>query len=234
MSLKILVTGANRGLGLSMTQCFLQAGHAVLATFRKDRGKLPDLATLYDEKLHLYTCEVTDESSVQSLFSDISTEFGEIDILLNNAAVYLEPAAPPLIGQVDFSIYQATFQANAIAPLLVIKHGLALVRKGNRKLIVNISSEAGAISTAWRKSEFAYCMSKAALNKASKLLQNALAEDGIKVLALHPGWFRSDMGGPEAPMSPEEAAERVVNIILKPHKINGPIYVDLDGKELAW
>ena len=77
---------------------------------------------------------------------------------------------------------------------MVIKNALPLLRKGRKKLIVNFSSEAGSIGTCGRQSEYSYCMSKAALNMASQILQNAVKAEGIKVLALHPGWFSSDMG----------------------------------------
>jgi NAD(P)-dependent dehydrogenase (short-subunit alcohol dehydrogenase family) len=101
-------------------------------------------------------------------------------------------------------------------------------------LIVNISSEAGGIGTAWRKREFSYCMSKAALNMASQLLQNALKDEQIKVLSVHPGWFSSDMGGSQAPITPSQAAQDVVKIVAKSWPLDGPVYVDPQGKTLAW
>ena len=125
------------------------------------------------------------------------------------------------------------FEVNAVGPLRVVKHGLPLLRKGGRKLIVNVSSEAGSIGDCWRKTEYAYCMSKSALNMGSKLLQNHVAPEGIKVLALHPGWFNSSGKGP-APISAEQAAVKVLETILKPHPLDEPMYLDPDGKPLPW
>jgi NAD(P)-dependent dehydrogenase (short-subunit alcohol dehydrogenase family) len=117
---------------------------------------------------------------------------------------------------------------------MMIKHALPLVRKGKRKLIVNISSEAGSIGNSWRKSEYAYCMSKAALNMASSILHNDLRREGIKVLAVHPGWFSSDMGGSAAPITPVTAAEQVVKLLLQSFALDGPVYYGPDGKALPW
>jgi NAD(P)-dependent dehydrogenase (short-subunit alcohol dehydrogenase family) len=156
-----------------------------------------------------------------------------LDIILNNAGVNLERSGP-LLEQVDFSIYLATYQVNAIGPLMLVKYALPLLRKGSKKLIVNFSSEAGSIGACGRKGEYSYCMSKAALNMASRILQNALKEEGIKVLALHPGWFSSDMGGPEAPITPAEAAGEIMELVLNPPGLDEPIFVAPNGEALEW
>jgi NAD(P)-dependent dehydrogenase (short-subunit alcohol dehydrogenase family) len=138
------------------------------------------------------------------------------------------------LEQADFSVYFPTYQVNAIGPLLVVKYALPLLRLGNQRLIVNFSSEAGSIGACWRTREYSYCMSKAALNMASQILQNALKEEGIKVLVLHPGWFSSDMGGANAPITPIEAAEEIVKLVLNPPGLDGPIFVAPDGEALEW
>lgn len=229
----VLITGANRGLGLAMTGEFLASGHTVKTIIRRESKSLLELKKAYPARLMLYKGDVTDEESLIAVMNAISAEKDSIDILINNAAVHLDPERLA-IEKVDFSVYGQTFTVNSIAPLIVIKHALPLVRKGHKKLIVNISSEAGSIGDAWRTSEYAYCMSKAALNMASRILQNDLQSEGIKVIALHPGWFSSDMGGTTAPITPEDAAKKVVAFILKSFNLTGPVYYDFDGKVMQW
>jgi NAD(P)-dependent dehydrogenase (short-subunit alcohol dehydrogenase family) len=233
MSANILITGANRGLGLAIAQQFLARRDQVFALVRHHGGALNELQQRYPDRLHAFPADVTDETSVSEAVASISERVDHLDIIVNNAAVHLEQSAP-LIEQVDFSGYLYTFQVNAIGPLKVVKHALPLLRRGERNLIANISSEAGSISASQRRSEYSYCMSKAALNMASKLLQNSLKDEGIKVLAIHPGWFSSDMGGPAAPITPADAAEVLVNTLLQPHELSGPVYVASDGRPMSW
>jgi NAD(P)-dependent dehydrogenase (short-subunit alcohol dehydrogenase family) len=233
MSYDILITGANRGLGLALAESLLAGGHRVHALNRHDSPPLTRLQAKYPQLLRCYTADVTDETSVRQALEEISLHTGGLDIVLNNAAVHLDQARLPL-EQVDFSVYLPAFQANSVGPLVVAKYALPLLRKGKGKLIVNFSSEAGSIASCWRKSEYSYCMTKAALNMATKILQNAVKAEGIKVLALHPGWFTSDMGGSDAPITPADAAAPIVKLILAPPALDGPLYVDSSGEELEW
>ena len=233
MSYNILITGANRGLGLALTEKFLASGHYIHAINRQDSHELLQLQEKYPEGLHCYSGDVTDEVSIQKAMEAIAGQVSALDIVLNNAAVHLDQARLPL-EQVDFSVYLPVYQVNAVGPLMVVKYFLPLLRKGQMKLIVNVSSEAGSIGACCRKSEYSYCMSKAALNMASRILQNDLKEEGIKVLALHPGWFSSDMGGAEAPIAPSEAAEQIVKLVLDPPGQDGPLFVAPNGEALEW
>ncbi len=233
MGYDILITGDNRGLGLALTEQLLEGGHQVYAFRRQESSHLAELQVEYPDSLHQYACDVSDEPSIRRAMDLVATQTEALDILLNNAAVHLDQACLPL-EQVDFSVYLPAFQANSVAPLMVAKYALPLLRKGRMKLIVNVSSEAGSIGSCWRKSEYSYCMTKAALNMGSRIRQNSLLDEGIKVIALHPGWFTSDMGGAEAPISPEEAAAPIVKLVLDPPGLEGPMYVDSSGKEWEW
>ena len=233
MKYEILITGANRGLGLALAEKLLADGQHIHAINRRESNELLQLQKKYPASLWLYPGDVSDESSIRKTIETIAGQIRALDIILNNAGVNMERAGPKL-EQVDFSIYLPTYQVNAIGPLMLVKYALPLLRKGNKKLIVNISSEAGSIGACGRTREYSYCMSKAALNMASRILQNALKEEGIKVLALHPGWFSSDMGGAGAPITPWEAAEEVVKLVLNPPGLDGPIFVEPTGEALEW
>jgi NAD(P)-dependent dehydrogenase (short-subunit alcohol dehydrogenase family) len=233
MNYEILITGANRGLGLALAEKLLAGGQHIHAINRRESNELLLLRKKYPGSLQLYPGDVSDESSIRKALEMIAGQTGSLDIVLNNAAVNLERSGP-LLEQVDFLIYLPTYQVNAIGPLMLVKYALPLLRKGNKKLIVNISSEAGSIGACGRTREYSYCMSKAALNMASRILQNALKEEGIKVLALHPGWFSSDMGGADAPITPWEAAEEIVKLVLNPPGLDGQIFVSPDGEAVEW
>ena len=232
MIYNILLTGANRGLGLALTKLLLLDGHRVYTINRHRSEGLSRLHREYPNHLHMYTGDLSSEVSIKKALEGI-LEAGYLDMVINNAAVHLDQN-PNRIEKVDFSVNEQTFRVNSIAPLMILKYALPLIRKGRKKLIVNVSSEAGSIQNAWRKSEYAYCMSKAALNMASQILQNDLKDEGIKVLALHPGWFSSDMGGADAPITPIAAAKDMVKLILQPIDLNGPVYISSDGKKMDW
>jgi NAD(P)-dependent dehydrogenase (short-subunit alcohol dehydrogenase family) len=229
----ILITGANRGLGLFLCKHFLNKGCRVYALLRKQSSGITELKKKYMDNIFIYTTDVTDEKQLRETSEQIKAQTSGIDILINNAGVHLEHTRPDF-SEIDFSVYLPTFKVNAVGPLMVIRNFLPLVKNGRIKLIVNISSEAGSIENAWRENEYAYCMSKAALNMASKILHNRLKKDKIKVLAVHPGWFSSDMGGAEAPITPEQAALKVTETILKDWHGKKTIYLDLEGKEMPW
>lgn len=99
---------------------------------------------------------------------------------------------------------------------------------------MNISSEAGSIADGWRKEAFAYCMSKSALNMQSKILQNYLGPRGFKILAVHPGWVKTDMGGTNATISTKESAEGIFKLAIKKWTGEDMIYIDYKGNAMRW
>jgi NAD(P)-dependent dehydrogenase (short-subunit alcohol dehydrogenase family) len=106
--------------------------------------------------------------------------------------------------------------------------------RSQRRLIVNISSEAGSIGDCGRKDDFLYCMSKSALNMQTMILKNLLSPRGFELLAIHPGWLRTDMGGPNAALDPREAAEGIFELTTQPRQSGSKTYIDHRGKPIQW
>lgn len=229
----ILITGAGQGLGLALTKRFIEAGYFVVAGFFSSSENLSNLPDNWKEKLMTVPIDVTNEAEVTKAAVKTANRIGSLDILINNAGIHLEQAYLPL-EEIDFNSALTTFQVNTLGPLRVAKHFCKLLDQGSQKLLVNISSEAGSISDCWRDREYDYCMSKAALNMQSKIMQNYLKPRGIKVLDLHPGWMRTEMGGAEADITPEEAAAGIFNLTQTKWRLDDGMYFDYTGKPLSW
>ncbi|MCX7820823.1 MAG: SDR family oxidoreductase [Brevinematales bacterium] len=226
----VLITGASKGLGYFLVENFLKKDYIVLATYRRDEELLK---TINHHNLRLFQMDVSEESSVKNCFEEIRKIYYKIDIIVNNAAIYLEGKKPtPPITDIDIENVITTYNVNAVGALRVLKYFYPMVLKSEDKLIINISSEAGSIADCWRDREFGYCMSKAALNMLTKILSIYGKKDNVKVFSIHPGWMRTDMGGKEADISPEEAAIGIVKFVSSP-AANHEFY-DYTGKPMNW
>jgi len=230
----ILITGANRGLGFSLVQQFLRAGVQVFAGQYQSNSDLTELAKSYSQTLTIIPLDVTQLESVSQAAVSVAKLTPALDVLINNAGVMLESRTPLLELDLASLPLHETFDVNTFGPLRVVQQFLPLLENGGQKLILNISSEAGSISDCWRESEFAYSMSKAALNMQSKILQNYLKPRGIKILAVHPGWMRTDMGGADADINADEAAEGVFNLAVKKWNLDDEIYMDYRAQPIHW
>lgn len=237
----VLITGAGRGLGLSLTEKFLNLGYSVFAGYHRSEDCLRNLASVecYSSLLTLIPLDVTDPKSIRSAVKTVAAQTPALDILLNNAGVHLENKHTSL-EELDFEDghLEKSLAVNAFGPLRMTQKFLPLLQKGEKKLIINVSSEAGSIRDCWRKQEFGYCMSKAALNMQTKIMHNSLEPRGFRILAVHPGWMRTDMGGQDADIQAEEAAEGLIKLALNPEgkkeETGEEIFLDYQGKPLRW
>lgn len=232
----IFITGVDKGLGLALARRFLRAGFMVLGgVYAPPWAASPLLREEYPETLFSVDLDVADMDSVRRAARAVAERVRSLDILINNAAVYLEDKKAPLeaLDLADGRL-ERTMAVNAFGPLRVTQQFLPLLRRGSRKMLINISSEAGSVGAAERSREFAYCMSKSALNIQTKLLDNYLRPDGFTVLAIHPGWMRTDMGGPEADLPPESSAAGIFALATRARRAEEPIYLDYQGNPLIW
>lgn len=235
MNQTVLITGADKGLGLSLVRRFLLGGCQVFAGIYQSSAKLEALVEGRPGDLNLLPMDVSSMASVQEAARQVALYTPALDILINNAGINsLETKKPLEEEDLTDGHLQKTMEVNAFGALRVTQKFLPLLEKGSRKLIINISSEAGSIANCTRLAWFAYTMSKAALNMQSKTLQNYLGPRGFKILAVHPGWMRTDMGGPEATISPVEAAEGIFQLAGRQWKAGEPVYMDYLGEAMSW
>jgi NAD(P)-dependent dehydrogenase (short-subunit alcohol dehydrogenase family) len=227
----VVVTGAARGLGFCLAEAYLKQAASVFGLDRLEQTA--ELSRAYGDRFRAIRCDITDEDQVRRAAEEVARAAGTVDLLINDAAINLE-APFTEANEFDADVARRTFDVNAVGPLLVTKHFLPLVLAGSGKKIVNISSEAGSISQNWRSREYAYCMSKAALNMQSVILQRRVKDDRVKVLAIQPGWMRTVMGGEEAELDPSESAAGIVDVIARNTDIDGPMYLDYTGKAWEW
>lgn len=234
MNKKILITGASRGLGLCFAKKYLTEGDIVFAGARDiDSVLLQELKEQYPEKLIPVPLEVTDTSSVNMAAELVGRYTDHLDVIINNAAIHSETSFLELEAT-DVDDCLQVYDVNCVGPLRVVKGFLPLIKRGKQSKIINVSSESGSISTCGREKEFDYCMSKAALNMQTKLLSNYLKKDNIIVLAVHPGWMRTDMGGSNAELDPYETACRLVAVFDGIKDTASPIFIDNKGQTYPW
>lgn len=225
----VLVTGANRGIGLELTRCFMQAGHSVHATCRnpQDAHELQALATT--NKLSIHPLEITNAKSVAALSQVLRTDV--IDILINNAGIIGGDSQS--IDHMDYDAWAEAFAVNTMAPFRLITTFRDNLKRSTRPRAITLSSQMGALSRKSRGSH-AYRSSKAAVNKVMQVLSMELEEDDIIVCPVHPGWVRTDMGGSSADISAEESASGLVKLIDGLTMEHSGRFWTWDGSEHAW
>jgi NAD(P)-dependent dehydrogenase (short-subunit alcohol dehydrogenase family) len=196
----VLITGANRGIGLEHARRYAAAGVQVFAACRAPGAELLALAQAHEGQVRTLVYDASDVTAGKSLKAAIGET--PIDLLLANAGVYGGDGQS--IGGIDPHAFMDTLKINCLAPLLLVEALADNVAASSRRLIGLQSSRMGSIADNGSGGYHAYRASKAALNMLAKGLSVDLAGRGITVVALHPGWVRTRMGGPSAPVSVED------------------------------
>ena len=230
--MNILITGSNRGLGLSLVKSGLEKGHIIYAGVRdKNEQKIAQLTELknkYRDQLQIIDLDVTDEESVRTAVDEVCDH---LDVIINNAAILNEREKS--IEDLDLKACKLALDINTLGPVRVIKHFLPLLKNGENQSIINISSDAGSLTNAY-SGDYPYGLSKAALNMLSEKLHVTLKDDDIQVLSVHPGWMRTDMGGDQAPTNPLDTAKSIYNLIdRKVHIDSEFVYIDYQGNPMS-
>lgn len=245
----VLITGASRGLGLQMVRQLLatpERPQKIIATARNPAAaeELQELAKS-NPGVHVVPLDVTSDSSVDAAVQAVESIVGAdgLNCLINNAAINV----PSELNTVTRDAMMKTYESNTVAPLFVTKALLPLLRRAaaegsdmgiHRAAVINVSSVLGSVQLNWGEGasfkSYAYRASKSALNMVTRCLATDLEAEGILCVALHPGWVRTDMGGPMAPLSPEESISSVLSVISGLMEEHHGGYVDYNGKSLPW
>jgi NAD(P)-dependent dehydrogenase (short-subunit alcohol dehydrogenase family) len=220
----VAISGVSRGIGASLTAVFHNAGWRVVGFGRSRSASFAEIDSEFVE------CDMADPASVRAACGLVS---GSLDVLICNAATF----GPRAFHLHDFdpAAFGEAFHTNVVSPLVMAQSLYPHLDQGGRKLIVMMSTGNASLSGNVEGSMLAYRCSKSALNQAVRNLAAEWGPRGFTTVALNPGWVRTDMGGPAAPLSAEEAARAIHHFVsqLASPSLNGR-FVNTDGSDLPW
>jgi NAD(P)-dependent dehydrogenase (short-subunit alcohol dehydrogenase family) len=221
----VLVTGANRGLGLEFARQYIKAGWRVIGTAR-DPEEAVELDALGVRVMQL---DVASQQSVDELAAALGGE--PIDLLINNAGIFPRVGK---IAEIDFDDYNRTLAVNTVGPVRVTRALLPNLRSGKLKMIAGLSSNLGSIAENERGNFYGYRESKAALNMFTKTLAAELGPEGFTCVVLTPGWVQTDMGGPNATLTPEESIAGMKAVLDRLTPADNGTFWSYNGNPMPW
>jgi NAD(P)-dependent dehydrogenase (short-subunit alcohol dehydrogenase family) len=229
----ILITGANRGIGLELTKQYAVEGCRVVACSRdpKKSVALNSMATKYPELIKIHALDVSDSAQIERLAQTLSNE--PIDILINNAGIYPKTDASGF-GNTNYTDWMTAFSINTMAPLKMAETFVKQIALGKQKIIVTITSQMGSIEDNSSGGNYLYRSSKAAANMVMKSLAVDLRAKGIIAVAFNPGWVKTDMGGPNAMISVEQSVAGMRQVISKLTLTDSGKFLGYEGNEIPW
>lgn len=228
----VLITGANRGLGLEFCRQYADAGWNVLACCRNP-AQADGLSALCQRYASIQTeaLDVTHLDQIDKLSKKLSD--ASIDVLINNAGVY-DDNRNNGFGQLDYQAWQHSLLINTLAPMKMAEIFLPQIIRGDKKLIANVSSLMGSVSDNDSGGSILYRSSKAALNASMKSLSIELRNQNIGVLILHPGWVQTDMGGANALIDSKTSVSGMCAVINGFTLAQSGAFIKYDGKNMPW
>lgn len=227
-----LVTGSNRGIGLETAKQLAKRGfHVVMATRDESNGeKAVNAIQASGGEASFLSLDVSASESVQSAAREFATISDHLDVLINNAGIYLDEGVD--VFTISRNQMLATFQTNTFGPLEITQAFLPYLKKASAPRVINVSSGYGELD-GMSPDVPSYCLSKLALNGLTIVLAAALRAENISVNSMCPGWVRTDMGGPSATRSVEEGADTAVWLANNaPHELSGKFF--RNREEISW
>lgn len=229
----VLVTGANRGIGLEFVQQYAQEGWSVIACCRNPdmATKLHYLSGQYPKLIQTHALDMVDHQQIDEL-SGILSE-ATIDVLINNAGVYPSDKGDEF-GATDYAAWQYAFEVNTMAPLKMTEAFIQQIARSQLKTIAIITSKMGSIADNSGGGSYIYRSSKAAVNIVTKSLSIDLKPQQIKAVVLHPGWVKTDMGGPNALITTEQSVTGMRRVINQLKMEDSGNFFAYDGQIVPW
>lgn len=229
----ILITGSNRGLGLEWTHQYAKLGWQVYSTCRDPNSadELHELSHHYSN-IEIHTLDITNNNQVRKLQETLKEK--SIDILLNNAGVYLERTQQSTLGYIDYDDWEETFRVNTLGAVRLSEAFVDQIKRSDKRLIVTITSHMGSISDIEFPGSYPYRSSKAALNAAMKGVSLELKQHNVGLLLLHPGWVKTRMGGQGALLTTSESVNGMRAIIDRFDISKTGHFYRYDGSEIPW
>ncbi len=227
----ILITGANRGIGLELSEQFAEDGWQVLACCRNpaDAGQLQALSER-GLAIELHALDVTDYVQMATLSDQLANR--PIDILLSNAGIYGSKGAS--FGEIEAEEWRQVLEVNTIAPLMLVQAFVEQVAASQQKLVAVISSKVGSIADNSSGGSYIYRSSKTAVNQVVKSLSIDLSDRDISVISLHPGWVQTEMGGPNAEISTDESVSGLKSILQSAGLAQSGQFIEFNGNSIPW
>jgi len=230
---RVLVTGANRGLGLEFVRQLLARGDRVFAACRKpgQAHELTKLAAAHPGRLGVLPFDAANPATAAGLAREIAMVADALDLVIGNAGVL---PSGERFGDLDAKVMNDAFVVNCTAQVMLAQAVVPLLEKGERPRFVTISSIMASITARGAFGTPSYCISKAALNMATRLLSFELAPRRITAFCVHPGWVQTDMGGAGAQITPLESIQGLLRVFDAATTDAAGTFRDWQGKELPW
>jgi NAD(P)-dependent dehydrogenase (short-subunit alcohol dehydrogenase family) len=228
-----LITGASRGIGLEFCRQYAADGWRVLACSRYPvkSNALARLAAQYPGLIEIHALDVADLAQIDRLAQVLTNE--SIDLLINDAGIYPDSDNKGF-GHTDYAEWIQAFRVNTMAPLKMAEAFAAQIARSEHKIIVTITSKMGSIADNRGGGSYLYRSSKAGVNMVVKNLSIDLRPAGINAVVFHPGWVKTDMGGPNAMISPEQSVSGMRQVIGRLTLADSGKFFGYDGQLIPW
>ena len=229
----LLITGANRGIGLEFVRQYAADGWRVFACCRKPAAAdtLDRLLSQFPDRIQVYALDITDHRQIEQLSQTLADQ--PIDLLINNAGVY-PPDRGDAFGKTDYAAWRHAFEVNTMAPLKMTEAFIRQVSRSNLKTIATITSNMGSVADNRGGGSYIYRSSKAGVNIVVKSLSIDLNPQKIIAVVLHPGWVKTDMGGPGALITAEQSVTGMRRVISNLSLQDSGKFYAFDGQIIPW